>query len=221
MSLSAGRIKAVATTGTYRQRTFALSLLTLLTLTGIAFGPTIDASASTRPAAETRVRAIDTPTPALVAATSPPSLTAVGSSGLQIRQFVSATGVATNSAVPGASYTKIYDGGGGVIVEVDDAGVLNLAIETGPSSPRGGQMFDEALSAVGSPNGIRGTWNTSMPSNLDAFNASLRAGMSVEDAARATFTGTMAGRSGFTAVTVEQLTGSPGTYTNVKVVFGR
>ena len=69
-------------------------------------------------------------------------------------------------------------------------------------------------------NGIRGIW-TAMPSNLDAFNANIRARMSVTDAARSTFTGTMAGRSGFSSVTVEQLTGSPGAYTNVKVVFGR
>jgi hypothetical protein len=60
-----------------------------------------------------------------------------------------------------------------------------------------------------------------MPSNLDAFNANVRAGMSVEQAARSTFTGTMAGRAGSTNVTVEQLTGSPGAYTNVKVVFGK
>ena len=97
MSPPAGRINAVTTTAAHRQRRFLLSLLTLLTLLGIAFGPTIDASASTRSVAETRVRAIDTPTPALVATTSPPSPTAVGISGLQLRQLVSATGVATNS----------------------------------------------------------------------------------------------------------------------------
>jgi hypothetical protein len=130
--------------------------------------------------------------------------------------------VATNTPEPrpGASYSKMYDGGGGVIAEVDGNGVLNLAIEAAPGSPRGGAMFNDALSQVGPVNGIRGTWNPSMPSNLDAFNANIRAGMSVEQAARATFTGTMAGRSGFTSVTVEQLTGSPGAYTNVKVVFG-
>ena len=97
MSPPAGRINAVTTTAAHRQRRFLLSLLTLLTLLGIAFGPTIDASASTRSVAETRVRAIDTPTPALVATTSPPSPTAVGISGLQLRQLVPATGVATNS----------------------------------------------------------------------------------------------------------------------------
>ena len=114
----------------------------------------------------------------------------------------------------------MYDGGGGVIAQVDDAGVLNLAIEAGAGTPQGGQMFNRALSEVGRVNGIRGTWNPSMPSNLDAFNANIRAGMSAKEAARATFTGTMAGRAGFTNVAVEQLSGTPGAYTNVKVVFG-
>ena len=127
---------------------------------------------------------------------------------------------ATEAVRPGASFSQLYDGGGGVIAQVDDAGVLNLAIEAGPATPRGGQMFNQALSEVGPVNGIRGTWNPSMPSNLDAFNANIRAGMSAEEAARATFTGTMAGRAGFTNLTIEQLTGTPGAYTNVKVVFG-
>ena len=129
--------------------------------------------------------------------------------------------VAANSVRLGATYERLYEGGGGVLAQVDEAGILNLAIERGVATPSGGAMFNEAMSAVGPVNGIRGTWTTSMPSNLDAFNANIRAGMSVQDAARSTFTGTMAGRSGFTTVSVEQLTGSPGAYTNVKVVFGR
>jgi len=97
VSPPAGRINAVTTTAAHRQRRFLLSLLTLLTLLGATFGPTIDASATTRPTAETRVRAISHPTAALVATTSPPSPTAVGISGLQLRQLVSATGVATEA----------------------------------------------------------------------------------------------------------------------------
>jgi hypothetical protein len=82
--------------------------------------------------------------------------------------------VATEAVRQGASFAQLYDGGGGVIAQVDDAGVLNLAIEAGPVTPRGGQMFNQALSEVGPVNGVRGTWKSSMPSNLDAFNASLR-----------------------------------------------
>ena len=134
---------------------------------------------------------------------------------------IESAGVAAKTVRPGATFERMYEGGGGVLAQVDEAVILNLAIERGPASPAGGAMFNEALSSVGPVNGIRGTWTTAMPSNLDAFNANIRAGMSVTDAARSTFTCTMAGRSGFSSVTVEQLTGSPGAYTNVKEVFGR
>jgi len=88
----------VTTTAACRQRTLLLSLLTLLTLVGaIGLGPTIDASASTHPAAQTRVRAIDHPTTAVVGAEQPGSSTTVGVSGLHLRQLVSATGVATEA----------------------------------------------------------------------------------------------------------------------------
>ncbi|WP_234535852.1 hypothetical protein [Streptomyces shenzhenensis] len=40
-----------------------------------------------------------------------------------------------------------------------------------------------------------------------------------EDAARATFTGKMAAKYGFTKVTIEETVGSPGEYTAAKVVF--
>jgi hypothetical protein len=105
--------------------------------------------------------------------------------------------VATEAVTPEASYTRLFDGGGGVIAHVDDSDVLNLAIEVGPATPRGGQMFNDGLSEVGPVNGIRGTWNPSMPPNLDVFNATVGAGMSVEDAARAMFAGTIAHRAGF------------------------
>lgn len=134
---------------------------------------------------------------------------------------IESAGVAAKTVRPGATFERMYEGGGGVLAQVDEAVILNLAIERGPASPAGGAMFNEALSSVGPVNGIRRTWTTAMPSNLDAFNANIRAGMSVTDAARSTFTCTMAGRSGFSSVTVEQLTGSPGAYTNVKEVFGR
>ena len=89
----------MTTTGGHQQRALVLSLLTLLTaVSGVAFGPTIDASATTCPATGTRVRAIDHPTSALVAAGEPASPVLVGDSGPDLGQLVSATGVATNSA---------------------------------------------------------------------------------------------------------------------------
>jgi len=89
----------VTTTTAHRQRRFLLSLLTLLTLAGATFGPTIDASATTRPTAETRVRANNHPTAALVATDSHASSTGVRVSGPDLRQSVSATGVATEAVV--------------------------------------------------------------------------------------------------------------------------
>jgi len=88
----------MTTTTEHRHRGFLLSLLTLLTLVGtIGFGPAVDASASTRPAAETRVRAIAAPATDLVAASDLGSSTAVRVSDPDLRQQASATGVATNS----------------------------------------------------------------------------------------------------------------------------
>lgn len=98
MSVPAGRIVAVTTTSGHRQRGFLLSLLTLLTLLGAILATPVDASASTRAAAETRVRANDTPTTALVAARDLGSSTVAGVSDVRLRQEASATGVATNSA---------------------------------------------------------------------------------------------------------------------------
>jgi len=131
----------------------------------------------------------------------------------------SAVESAANSAP--MEYTNLYGAeSGGVLAQVDSSGVLNLAIEKGLGTPSGSAMFDDAMKAVG-PNvkAIRGTWNTGMPDNLNSFNEAIKSGMSPEAAARATFTGKMAGRYRFTGVTVEKLIGSPGDYTNVKVVF--
>jgi len=76
--MPAGRIAAVTTTAAHQKRWLLLSLLTLLTLAGAFLAPAVDASASTRVGVETRVRAIDTPTTALVAAHDRSSSTPVG-----------------------------------------------------------------------------------------------------------------------------------------------
>ena len=97
MSVPDGRIAAVTTTAAHQKRGFLLSLLTLLTLAGAILATPVDASASTRVAAETRVRANDHPTAALVAANTAGSPHGVGVASVWLRQLVSATGVATNS----------------------------------------------------------------------------------------------------------------------------
>ncbi|WP_410614097.1 hypothetical protein [Amycolatopsis sp. lyj-109] len=101
-------------------------------------------------------------------------------------------------------------------------GVMSLAIEKGPTTPRGAQMFDDAISNFGVENvaAIQGKWVTNMPSNLNTFNDLTRSGaMTVEQAAAATFTGKMAARFGFTKIEVVKTIGSPGAYTDVEVLF--
>jgi len=137
VSVPAGRINAVTSTAAHRQRRFLLSLLTLLTLiAAIGFGPAADASASTPVAAETRVRAIHTPTPVLVAASDTASPASVGVSGLHLRQLVSATGVATNSGttrvfrVEGPGNTRVgITPDGSVSIQGDKTLFLNFGDE--------------------------------------------------------------------------------------------
>ena len=62
---------------------------------------------------------------------------------------IESAGVAAKTVRPGATFERVYEGGGGVLAQVDEAGILNLAIERGPASPAGGAMFNEALSSVG------------------------------------------------------------------------
>jgi hypothetical protein len=86
-------------------------------------------------------------------------------------------------------------------------------------------MFSNAMEKLASSaSGIRGKWLSTggeLRDNLDSFNAGVQNLLSLEDAARWTFTGKMAGRYGFTKVTIEKLVGSPGEYTEVQVVFGK
>jgi len=87
-----------------------------------------------------------------------------------------------------------------------DDKILDLYIATGPNTPRGGEMFNEALKAFGTNaiKGIRGTWlgGGDLASNFDKFQEGLKAGLTPEQAAAKTFTGIMAGRAGFTKVRV-------------------
>ncbi|MBB4922720.1 RHS repeat-associated core domain-containing protein [Kitasatospora kifunensis] len=122
------------------------------------------------------------------------------------------------------SFMQMYEGGGGVIADLNN-GALSMAVERGGSSVSGGQMFADVMNHFGPENvtSFQAKWVSAMPSNLDAFNANLRAGMSYEDAAANTFTGHMAGKYGMTAVTVDRskLVGEFGNYTNVEPVFSR
>jgi Pretoxin HINT domain len=121
-------------------------------------------------------------------------------------------------------YNNFYGGSeGGVMATLDKDGVLSLAIEKGPTTPNGGQMFTDAVNNFGADNinGIAGKWVRAMPSNLNTFNDLVRSGMSPEEAAASTFTGKMAARFGFTDVSITSLSGEPGAYTDVQALFTR
>jgi hypothetical protein len=102
-------------------------------------------------------------------------------------------------------------------------GVLDLAIEKGPTTPSGAEMFTAAVDHFGVDNieAIEGKWVQAMPDNLNTFNELVGEGMSEEDATASTFTGKMAARFGFTTVQITKLVGEPGSYTNVQVLFTR
>lgn len=121
------------------------------------------------------------------------------------------------------SFTKEYPGGSTVLAELDDNGNMTMAVEASKGSVSGGQMFQDAMESFGSENvkSFQAKWVRAMPSNLDAFNANLRAGMSCEEAAANTFTGHMLSKYGLTDVYVDpsQLVGEFGNYTNVEPVF--
>ncbi|GLY86076.1 RHS repeat-associated core domain-containing protein [Actinoallomurus iriomotensis] len=123
-----------------------------------------------------------------------------------------------------STFMKMYGGGGGVMAELNN-GAMSMAVERGGSSVSGGQMFADAMNHFGPENvtSFEAKWVPAMPTNLDAFNANLRAGMSFEEAAANTFTGHMAGKYGLTSVAVDRsrLVGRFGHYTNVEPVFSR
>jgi hypothetical protein len=106
---------------------------------------------------------------------------------------------------PGEDFSAHVKGSEGVLASLGNDGILDLYIKAGPGTPRGGQMFTEALNAYGTNvRGIRGTWlgGGDLSSNFDSFQAGIQGGMSPSDAAASTFTGKMATRAGFTNVRV-------------------
>ncbi|WP_437576463.1 hypothetical protein [Sorangium sp. So ce887] len=106
---------------------------------------------------------------------------------------------------PGDNFAAYVSGSDGVLAELGKDGFLDLYIKAGPGTPRGSQMFKEALDAFGSNvKGIRGTWlgGGDLASNFDSFGAALKSGLTPEQAAFKTFTGKMAYRAGFTRVKI-------------------
>ncbi|WP_460695744.1 alpha/beta hydrolase [Nocardia thraciensis] len=92
----------------------------------------------------------------------------------------------------------------GMMNAVDLTGTMRYIVQTAEGTPRGGVMFVDAWNAVGDiVHGIEDSWvraNRGLTDNLESFNAGIRQRLSPDDAARATFTGKMASRRGFTEV---------------------
>ncbi|MFI5783563.1 hypothetical protein, partial [Nocardia sp. NPDC051570] len=130
---------------------------------------------------------------------------------------------ATRAAQDGAAvFSRSYAGGAEVVAELKN-GRMTMAIDNGEGTVRGRQMFEDAMDYFG-PKYVMAfdaKWNTGMSTNLDAFNANIRAGMSIQDAATNTFTGHMAAEYGLTRVAPGPMKGEPGHYTNVEVTFER
>ncbi|MFD8082878.1 polymorphic toxin-type HINT domain-containing protein, partial [Kitasatospora sp. NPDC059722] len=135
--------------------------------------------------------------------------------------------VLVHNTLPCDSFTGIYAGGSTVLAELKD-GKLTMAIEKGADESiavPGGKMFEDVMAHFGADNvaAFEAKWVPSMPTNLDAFNANLLKGMSMEDAARNTFTGYMCSKYGLTEVNVNEaaLKGVKGSYTNAEPIFSR
>ncbi|GGT34555.1 hypothetical protein GCM10010207_38250 [Streptomyces atratus] len=124
-------------------------------------------------------------------------------------------------------YMDIYPSGKGIVADLDSKGIMSLVIEKGPDTPRGSEMFDNAIRSFGNDvQGVKGYWQNggTLRDNLDSFNSAARNAppgdmRALEDAARTTFTGKMAARHGFTDVEIVELRGPHGDYSNVGVIF--
>ena len=100
---------------------------------------------------------------------------------------------------------------------------LHLAIDSTVEGAKSGkELFHEVMNTLGpGAQTIQANWGSGMASNLDSFNTGVRAGMSLEDAARQTFTGRMATRFGYLGPVnfVGEPAGAPGDYSKVRLEF--
>jgi|JI10StandDraft_1071094.scaffolds.fasta_scaffold18321_2 hypothetical protein len=147
MSVADASLEPVTTTSRHQKRGFLLSLLTLLSLVGAFLGPPVDASASTRVAAETRVRAIGDSAAALVAADGRTSSTSVAVSSRSLRRLVSATGVATEEV---ANSLNLQSGGAAANTSVGQFGSGEDALSqaAGAADRRGFSAAGRSLTSM-------------------------------------------------------------------------
>jgi RHS repeat-associated protein len=105
-------------------------------------------------------------------------------------------------------------------------GELNLSIKTVDTDLKGRgadvfrTIYDKIHTEFGAISTIRGTWRKGvMGDNLSTFNALIKSGKSVEEAALGTFTGKMSSLLGYKNVSVSGTKDANGVYTSVDVLF--
>ncbi|MEV4128535.1 alpha/beta hydrolase [Nocardia sp. NPDC049707] len=121
-------------------------------------------------------------------------------------------------------FEKNYDGSAEARIkgQVYGDGLLAFEVRRGPSTP-GHVMFADMMDSIGGQvRAIAGSWDVTDPigtSNIDSFNEGIARDLSPEEAARNTFTGKMAVRSGFTGVWIIDAAGPVGQHTSATVLF--
>jgi hypothetical protein len=112
------------------------------------------------------------------------------------------------------------DGSKGIYGDLNTEDMIEFFIEAGPqANPRGNVLFKEMIDHFGdTAKGVVGSWTYG--DNLAAFNQLTAQGLSLEEAATKTWTGTQAARNGFTKVEVTA-EGTPGACTRVLAKFTR
>lgn len=132
----------------------------------------------------------------------------------------------------GTSYANHYGGDTayGIKGWVTESGVLHVEVRVGPDTPSGREMFRDLMIELGDRvEAIQAEWfdGGALTDNLDSFNAGVQEGLTPEEAARRTFTGTLAEELGYTEVTFGDpdlpgdsgLEGRLGENTGVTVLF--
>ncbi|WP_157163330.1 DUF6782 family putative metallopeptidase [Nocardia aobensis] len=132
----------------------------------------------------------------------------------------------------GTSYANHYGGDTayGIKGWVTESGVLHVEVRVGPDTPSGREMFRDLMNELGDRvEAIQAEWfdGGALTDNLDSFNAGVQEGLTPQEAARRTFTGTLAEELGYTEVTFGDpdlpgdsgLEGRLGENTGVTVLF--
>ena len=112
------------------------------------------------------------------------------------------------------------------VASLEDGDELVIALRTrrpdGTRSAvlRGREQFENILQHFdGQFSGIRGSWTYG--DNLAEVNRLTADGLSIEEAARRSWTGQRAADAGYTRVVVRELEGGPGAYSEIQVFFTR